>query len=220
MLVSSLTYDAPRSELVTFVPRTTRRLLDVGCGAGRYAVGLRDQIPGIEIWGVEPDPLHAAQAVRRVDRLIVGYFPEIISQLPSASFDVVAFNDVLEHVSDPSRMLNEARSLLVGEGRVIASIPNVRHLSVVWPLIRRGSWQYDEFGLLDRTHLRFFTKSSMRDLFEDAGWRVESIVGVNPRWHWRRQVEGRKLRSLRRLAAHRLDEFFYVQYVVTARPPV
>jgi SAM-dependent methyltransferase len=217
--VSALTYDIARDELVPFVPAGVRRLLDVGCGVGRYAAEVRRQRPEVEVWGVEPDPSSAAAARQHVPQLVEGFFPEVEVDLPAAHFHVVTFNDVLEHLVTPSLALAGAARLLAPGGLVVASIPNVRHLSVLWPLLRRDDWNYDLFGLLDHTHLRFFTRTTMREFFEALGWTVVSVDGVNRRWDWRDGSERRRVRILTRLLGGRLDPFLCVQFVVTARPP-
>jgi 2-polyprenyl-3-methyl-5-hydroxy-6-metoxy-1,4-benzoquinol methylase len=216
--VAELTYDLDRDELVPFVPLGASSLLDIGCGAGRYGAAVRRSRPEIELWAVEPDPPHAEAARTKFDHLVMGGFPDVVDELPRAHFDVVTFNDVLEHLVDPAAAITATRPLLAPGGRVVASIPNVRHFSVVWPLVRHGTWTYHEAGLLDRTHLRWFTKKSMTKLFTDLGWSVEAVVGVNRRVKWWHPDETWQLRTLRRVVGSRLDDFFYVQYVVTARP--
>lgn len=212
-------YDIARSELLEFVPVAARTLLDVGCGVGRYAEGLRSVRPDLSIWAVEPDPENAALARAHVDRLLDGFFPEVASALPPGAFDVITFNDVLEHMITPSQALRATLDLLAPGGVVIAAIPNVRHRSVVWPLLRRGRWDYDKHGLLDHTHLRFFTRSSMVDLFLDLGWHVTSVAGVNRRWDWRETYERRLVRWGTALTRGRFDEHLCCQFVITASPP-
>ena len=96
--------------------------------------------------------------------------------MPSDKFDCIVFNDVLEHMSDPWSALEIAGDVLNNCGRVVASIPNVRHYTVLVPLLIKGRWTYHDVGILDRTHLRFFTRSTVRELFETTGWAVESIT--------------------------------------------
>lgn len=219
MQVSDLKYDIARSELVAFIPSGARRLLDVGCGVGKYGEEAGARRPELELWAIEPDPAHADVASRHFHTLVHGFFPQAATQVPRGHFDVVTFNDVLEHLVEPGEALEATKALLTHDGCVVASIPNVRHRSVVWPLLRHGTWDYEPTGLLDYTHLRFFTRSSMVRLFEERGWRVDSVEGVNLRWDWRdSSPERRKLRLLRRVMGSRLDAFFFVQYVVTARP--
>lgn len=203
-----LKYDFDRHELLPYVPESARRILDVGCGSGAFGRLLRSGRDGLELWAVEPDGAAAQAARDGFDHVIVGEFPE--PALPARGFDVVVFADVLEHLATPEHALAEAARLLAPGGCVLASMPNVRHWrDVLAPLLLRGTWTYTERGILDRTHLRFFTRSSMRALFEDNGWVVDVHDGINPS---RRD----KLASV--LSGGRLDEFLYPQYVVVARP--
>ena len=144
-------------------------------------------------------------------------FPEAARVFPTQAFDAIFFNDVLEHMVDPAAALLATRRLLSPTGYVIASIPNVRHLSVWWPLIRYGDWPYADSGLLDRTHLKFFTRKTIVLLFQQTGWTTESITGIN-RTRWPdSNIDTWKTRWLGRLTLGRTDEIFFVQYVVVAR---
>ena len=99
--------------------------------------------------------------------------------LPVGSFDCILFNDVLEHMLAPELALRYARRLLTPGGVVVASIPNIRSFPTLWRLMFHGSWEYQDAGVLDRTHLRFFTKSSMVDMFEREGFALEKVCGIN-----------------------------------------
>jgi len=99
--------------------------------------------------------------------------------LPTGSFDCVLFNDVLEHMVAPEVALRYARQLLAPGGVVVASIPNIRSFPTIWRLVFHASWEYQDAGVLDRTHLRFFTKSSIVDMFEREGFALEEISGIN-----------------------------------------
>jgi 2-polyprenyl-3-methyl-5-hydroxy-6-metoxy-1,4-benzoquinol methylase len=167
-----------RPEMLPFVPANCHRLLDVGCGAGGFGASLK-QTRQIEVWGVELVSSVAARAKTKLDHVITGLFePE--AELPGGAFDCIVFNDVLEHMVAPEQALRYAKTLLTPGGAVLASIPNVRTLPVLWQLVVHGRWDYAEWGLLDKTHLRFFTKSSILKMFKDEGYAVESIVGINP----------------------------------------
>jgi len=207
-----LRYSAARPELAPFVPDRLRRALDVGCGTGGFASTLRAQGSETELWGVEPEPAAAEIARANYDHVRTGFFPDSVLELPERYFDAVFMLDVLEHMPAPEAALDGARGLLVDGGVVVASIPNARHFDVWWPLVRHGRWTYTETGLMDRTHLRWFTRSSIQDLFADRGWLVLSLVGIN-----RSEPVGWKARAIARLG-RRTEDMFFVQYVVTARP--
>ena len=207
-----LRYSATRPELGPFVDPDARRVLDVGCGAGGFAETLRKVVPRAELWGVEPVAEAARAARSRYDELRTGFFPDTTLALPLAGFDTICMLDVIEHLPDPEPALREARSLLRESGTLVASIPNVRHFDVWWPLVRHGTWTYTETGLMDRTHLRWFTRSSIDELFSRTGWTVERLEGIN-----RSAPVGWKAKSLDRLVRGS-DDFFFVQYAVVARP--
>ena len=167
----------PRLEMLPFVPANCRRLLDVGCGTGTFGESLK-RTANIEVWGVEQLASAAAKARVKLDRLIQSSFgPE--AELPAAAFDCILFGDVLEHMAAPEQALRFAMHLLAPGGSVVASIPNVRQLPVLWQLAIHGRWDYSECGLLDRTHLRFFTRSSIVKMFLDEGYIIETMCGIN-----------------------------------------
>lgn len=206
-------YEGGRPDMVPFLPAGARTVLDIGCGSGVFGAQLRRVSPALELWAVEPDEGGAEQARRSgaFTEVVSGGFPEVADRLPEAFFDCIFFNDVLEHVVEPGAALLAATALLSGDGVVVASIPNVRCIDVVKPLVVGGEWRYEDYGLLDRTHLRFFTRKSMLRLFDEHGFDVRSVQGIHARHDW-------KVRVLRRLAGPRLDDFLFQQYVMVARP--
>lgn len=170
-------YEWPRPEMLPFVPAHCRRLLDVGCGTGAFGESLK-RTRKIEIWGVEPVRAAAAKALTKIDHVINGPFdPE--TALPAAAFDCVVFNDVLEHMVAPEQALRQAKALLSQGGTIIASVPNIQYFPVVWQLFFHARWEYADCGVLDKTHLRFFTKSSIVTMFQSEGYSLESIFGIN-----------------------------------------
>lgn len=153
--------------LVELVGRD-RRVLDVGCAAGDLGRALRSR--GCRVAGVERDP-DAAEAARGVlDEVLTGDVDELdlVGHFGKESFDAVVLGDVLEHLPDPVAALRRLRPLLAREGSVVASIPNVAHGAVRLALLK-GRFDYRPLGLLDATHLRFFTRGSVYETFREAG---------------------------------------------------
>jgi len=171
-------YGNSRPEVQRLVPPHARRILDVGCGWGRLGAELKASEPGREVTGVELVPQVAEVARQLLDRVLVGDIEEVVDQLPRRYFDCVILADILEHLRDPWTTLARLSAALQPGATFVASIPNVAHWSVIRGLIE-GEWRYQDEGLLDRTHLRFFTKSSIRDMFEQAGWRVVEIEALS-----------------------------------------
>ena len=198
-----------RVEVLAFVPEEARAILDVGCSRGGFGHALRKQNGGRTIWGVEADAEAAAAAAPHYDELIVGLCPDA-REGRQQQFDCVVFNDVLEHIADPWAALRAARALLRPGGVVVASIPNVRFLPVLHKLVVRGEWTYTDTGVLDRNHLRFFTKRSMVELFRSCDLAVERVQGVNPLTKQRRWP---------RLLPAWLQDTLYLQFVVVGRHP-
>jgi Methyltransferase domain/Glycosyl transferases group 1 len=168
-------------------------------------------------------PEAAARARGRLDEVFEGDVERLELPFEDAAFDCVVCGDVLEHLRDPERFLQRTRSWLAKDGRIVASLPNVRHHSVVSALLE-GNWSYEPAGLLDETHLRFFTRRDMFDLFEQAGFEVAELQIVpGPGYEeWRRSDCPGEVRVGRlHIADARpedAEEFFVYQYLIVARP--
>jgi SAM-dependent methyltransferase len=155
-----------RPEMVSMIPQGVRRVLEVGCSAGAFGELVKRKL-GCEIWGVEVYPSACRVAEGRLDRVIQGEFGDSLP-LPRGAFDAVIFNDVLEHLVDPWATLRFTEQLLTETGVVVASIPSTRHFPTLWHLVVRKEWHYADLGILDRTHLRFFTRQTIDELFQEA----------------------------------------------------
>lgn len=188
-------YRDEKARMVGYVPTSARSLLDVGCGAGAFGRRLKADRPDLEVWGVEMVPEAAAEARDGLDRVVVGAYPEVIPEL-GRTFDVVVFNDVLEHVVDPWATLAATHPLLAPEGVVIASVPNVRNWRTIIDLVRHGRWEHVERGIHDVDHVRWFTRRTVVEAFEGAGWTVERVEMVNPTGDRRAALLGMVLRPV------------------------
>jgi 2-polyprenyl-3-methyl-5-hydroxy-6-metoxy-1,4-benzoquinol methylase len=209
-MISEYPYpDLSRNEVLPFIPSQAESILDVGCGQGGFGSTLRRADAGRVIWGVEPDERAASQAAPHYDRLLVGGFPDALVG-HGVSFDCVVFNDVLEHMVDPWSALRHTAQLLSKSGVIVASIPNVRFVRTVLDLVFGGNWTYTDIGVLDRTHLRFFTRRTIIKLFSDEGYHVELVQGIN----WLGSARSRMSRFIPLL----LRDFAYTGFVVRARP--
>lgn len=171
-------FEQQRREMVAYIPQTAQSVLEVGCGSGSFAAYLKSQ-RSIRVVAVEAHATAAAAATPRVDRLICATIEDAVPQLAGERFDCAVFNDVLEHLVDPWAALRQIRPLLNDEGVVVASIPNIRYFPVLKDLVLKGRWEYQQQGVLDRTHLRFFTPESMRTLFASTGFQVHTMQGIN-----------------------------------------
>jgi GT2 family glycosyltransferase/2-polyprenyl-3-methyl-5-hydroxy-6-metoxy-1,4-benzoquinol methylase/glycosyltransferase involved in cell wall biosynthesis len=169
-----------RPEVRALVPETARSVLDVGCGAGALGAALKFR-RDVEVVGIELDPRAAKRAAESLDGVREGDALARMKELEGEGqrFDAILFADLLEHLPRPEQALALARELLAPGGVVIASLPNVRHWSVVRQLLE-GEFRYEPAGILDRTHLRFFTKRSAQRLLEEQGFEVARVAGA--RW--------------------------------------
>jgi 2-polyprenyl-3-methyl-5-hydroxy-6-metoxy-1,4-benzoquinol methylase len=198
-----------RLEVLPSIPAAAQTIADVGCSRGGFGVALRRSRGNVELWGIDADSAIAAEAAPHYDRFLNGFFPEVLAE-EDVRFDCIVFNDVLEHMADPWAALRAAHSWLAPGGTVVGSIPNVRYFPVVARLLVLGDFSYTRNGVLDRTHLRFFTKRTVRDLFECSGFEVQNVRGIAP-WRGRRR--------LAQVAPPGVDDALYRQFVVTGRSP-
>ena len=160
------------AKVLAAVGRGTR-VLDVGCATGYLGEFLmRDR--DCDVVCLEPDPASAAVAAQRLDGRVVVGGTELLGTFAAGSFDVVVYADVLEHVVDPAAALRDTRRLLVPGGHVVVSLPNVAHADVRLRLLA-GQFPYQRTGLLDSTHIRFFTRHTIPTLFTRSGYWVADM---------------------------------------------
>jgi 2-polyprenyl-3-methyl-5-hydroxy-6-metoxy-1,4-benzoquinol methylase len=171
-------YGHDRNEIFPYIPENLQTALDIGCGNGAFGSLLKAK-RSCTVWGIEPNSVAAVAAEKKLDRVINGLFSKDMPELASEKFDAIFFNDVLEHLIEPGETLIDCKNLLNVNGCIVASIPNVRWYPVVLSLLRYRDFKYEEAGVMDKTHLRFFTLKSMYRLFEDSGYRVVKAVGIN-----------------------------------------
>lgn len=151
-----------------------KTVLDVGAATGYVAELLSER--GCKVTGIEVDPDAARKAEEHCKRIITGDIEglDLKAELGEASFDVIVFGDVLEHLREPLEVLKRFKPFLSPEGYVVASIPNVAHGSVRLALLQ-GRFQYQSLGLMDDTHLRFFTRETVEQMFTDAGFVITQL---------------------------------------------
>jgi len=202
-------FQQARPEMLPFVPAQSRFVLEVGCGSGEFAGLLKARLPGATVWGIEPSRDAAALAAGKIDRVVHGSFESGMPELAGQRFDCVVFNDVLEHLVDPEDVLRKCRAYLAEGGVIVASIPNILYFYEITKILLEEDWEYCEHGILDKTHLRFFTRKSIVRMFQSAGYRVEQIDGINA-------FAGKKYRLINFLMLGRLRDWKYVQYGIRA----
>ena len=202
-------YNLDRGEMLRFVPNDARSVLDIGCSSGGFGKMIKENRPEVAVFGIEPSEEAAAIARGRLDGVICGIFQDGMVELEGQKFDCIVFNDVLEHLIKPENALVDAKNYLSETGIVVASIPNILHFYQITKILLEQDWKYEDSGILDNTHLRFFTKKSIVRMFEACGYRVLKIDGINPSF-------GMKYKVANAVALGRLVDWKFEQFAVQA----
>jgi 2-polyprenyl-3-methyl-5-hydroxy-6-metoxy-1,4-benzoquinol methylase len=203
-------YKNTRREMLSFIPGGSKRILDVGCAEGIFGATLKAE-RGAVVWGIELNAYVAAVAATKLDKVIVGSIEEIDEDLPDAFFDCIVFNDVLEHLSNPWAALMKMTSKIIPGGCVVASIPNIRYFRVLDDLLFRKKFTYKSEGVLDVTHLRFFTDQTIIEMFAACGLTLELIEGL--KW----EALPLKYSIINRITLRWFEDIRYKQFVCVAR---
>lgn len=178
-------YHHVRREIEPLLPEKCGHILDVGAGAGGTLHWLKTLYPDAETTGVEINPAMEADLKRNADVAIIGSVDETFPRLKT--YDLILFLDVLEHLADPHETLRRFAKMLNPGGHVIVSVPNIAHISVSLPLLLFRRFEYQDAGILDRTHLKFFVERTAIELLNDSGLIVTAglVSGLQPcRWKW------------------------------------
>lgn len=173
---NNIYFQASRPEMKQFIPKKYTRVLEVGCGEGNFRPNLDLKH---EYWGVEQDTVAASVAKTKLDRVLVGEFEQVEHDLPGKFFDLIVCNDVIEHMENHVNFMINIKKKLAQGGSLVISIPNVRLLSNINQVLFAKDWHYRDAGILDRTHLRFFTRKSLVRLLNETDWRIELLKGIN-----------------------------------------
>ena len=169
-------YKNYRKEMMLLLPEQYSKVLEVGCGEGNFRINLSQEN---EYWGVEPIEASARKASKKLDKVLIGTFNEMFDQIPDDYFDLVICNDVIEHMTDHEEFFQSIKKKIKKEGCLVASIPNVRYILNLIELIVKKDWEYKDAGILDRTHLRFFTEKSLKRTIIDSGFEIDQFKGIN-----------------------------------------
>ena len=205
-------FGTPREELLPFMPADAATVLEIGCGDGVFGRQLKER-GASEVWGVEIVEAAAERAGKVLDKVLVGDIAKLVDELPLGYFDLVVANDVLEHLVDPYTLLDKLKDHLSRRGVVVSSIPNIRYYPIFRQLLLHKKWQYEETGILDWTHLRFFTVRSIREMYEGLGYEVLRHEGINPM-----PDRARAFHLANFLLRGRLSDMKYVEFATVARP--
>lgn len=203
-------YNSMRKDMLKYIPCDAKRTLEFGCGSGRFSKLIKNKF-GAETWAVEIDEKSAKLASDKLDKVINCDAHEAINKLPDNYFDCIIFFDILEHLIDPYSLLHAIKTKLTKEGIIVASIPNIRYYRSLVKLVIHGDWDYKDHGILDKTHLRFFTYKSITKLFNELAFEISEIEGIHP-------TSSRTFKVLNMLLLNAIGDVRYKHFAVVAKP--
>ncbi len=160
-----------RNDIIDFLPLKIKHVLDVGCGSGQTGSKIKELFSEAEVIGIELNPEAGKVAQTQIDKIIIGNLEELEFDFPDEYFDCIICADILEHLKDPWSTLNKVSRCLKSDGVLIVSLPNLRHIVPILKIIF-DRFKYEKSGILDNTHLRFFTYYTMMDMFNSCNLRV------------------------------------------------
>jgi len=213
-------YRQERREVEALIPQNTTRVLDIGCGEGIFGKRLLER--GVkEVVGIEINPDACINARKNLSNLVCGNIEEMELDFDEGHFDCVVLADVLEYLKYPLSAIKKLRKYVSDSGMIVASIPNIRYWGIINMLIE-GHWKYEEYGILDKTHLRFFTRKEIEKLFADAGFEITDInANIDHRYSRLNNASSGELSFgrvlLKDLTADDIKDFFVIQYLIRAR---
>lgn len=173
-------YSSERRELTHFIhhtPEQPLRILEIGCGLGASLGFFRNHYPCAQVYGMELDSTVAALAQKFIPTIIQGNIENATLDYPLEFFDYIIFADVLEHLRNPESVLCNIRKYLKPDGCVLASIPNIMHHTIIIDLLK-GNFTYQDSGILDRTHVRFFTHKEVAKMFIRCGYQIADYNAI------------------------------------------
>lgn len=148
------------------VTSSNLKILDIGCGTGILGAYFK-KIQNCTVYGVEINESAYKEAILNLDKVIKGNIELIELPFEKSSFDIIIMGDVLEHLINTISSLKKLQYFLKDDGRILISVPNIRHWKIMLKLLFQDSWKYESSGILDYTHMRFFTKKSLIELLKD-----------------------------------------------------
>lgn len=199
-------FSSIRWDIIAYIPNGSHKILEVGCGSGVTLTKIKEMGKASEVVGIEVCKGAIEICSSMLDNALIGDIETFEVPYPIEYFDYIICVDVLEHLKDPLATLKKLRRFLKNSGTIIASIPNARHLRVIYSLLK-GDFRYVDAGIMDRTHLRFFCKKNILELIHQAGFVCLEM----------RQNLGWKAKVINNLTLGIFKGFLVTQYIILAR---
>jgi 2-polyprenyl-3-methyl-5-hydroxy-6-metoxy-1,4-benzoquinol methylase len=196
--------------MLKYIPDGTKTILEFGCGFGGFSSLVKEKL-GTESWAVEIEKNAAKEAEKKLDKVINADAFEALNQIPEDYFDCIILFDILEHLIDPYNLLCALKSKLTKNGVIVASIPNIRYYRNFIDFVIHGNWDYKEHGILDKTHLRFFTYKSIIKTFKHLDFEILELKGIHP-------TSSRTFKLLNIFFLNLLSDIRYKHFAVVAKP--
>ncbi len=173
--------DRPRTELIDLIQESPEQILEIGCSSGATGMAIKQKFPDVKYIGMDSNKELAEIAQTRLDRVIVSDIDKVQLDtfgIKKECIDLIICADVLEHLYDPWKILFDLRDYLTPDGKILTSIPNVQYINNIINLLH-GVWKYDENGgLLDASHIRFFTMNEIVKMFNGTGYNIMHVSGA------------------------------------------
>lgn len=205
-----------RKDLLDLIPNENKNgtMLEIGAGEGNTLLYAKENNYAKKIYGIELFEIkNSNQNNDQFEEFLIANIETTKLHFDELMFDVILLGDVLEHLVDPYTTLNDLKKFLKPNGVIVASIPNIREWNTMKTIFLKGDFRYDDSGILDKTHLRFFTKKNIIELFEKNNYEIKKIISNN---------NGSKIKYLKRLRLFKLflqiffKELLTIQYLVVA----
>ncbi len=196
--------------MLKYIPQDIKTSLEFGCGYGGFSALLKNRFY-TESWAVEINEEAACEAAKKLDKVINSEATKSLDDIPEHYFDCIILFDIIEHLVDPYSLLLALKTKLTGKGVIIASIPNIRYYRALTQLVIHGNWDYKDHGILDKTHLRFFTYRSIVKMLNRLDYRIIKMEGIHP-------TSSRTFKILNIILLNYFSDVMYKHFAIVARP--
>ncbi len=203
-------YANVRHDLISLISKRGEglKVLEIGAAYGETLYFLKEQGIATEAVGVELyEDIKNKENYKPLDRFIFANIEETDFTEYEGYFDIILLPDVLEHLVEPKKVLAKVKKYLNPDGEVLVSMPNIRHYSAIKKIVFKGDFRYEESGIFDYTHMRFYCRKNIKELLETSGFTVQYSEGSV------KNYKGKSLvKLLNKLTFGVFEEFFSVQY--------